>query len=57
MVEAFAARHADLTFADHAALWQKRLDMPYPFHEKRFIRFSPLATNMDGFFFCMMTKV
>ena len=56
MVEAFAARHADLTFADHAALWQKRLDMPYPFHEKRFIRFSPLATNTDGFFFCMMRK-
>ena len=57
IVENFVSRHPDITFADHAHLWQKRLDMSYPFKEKRFIRFSPLTTNTDGFFFCMMEKI
>ena len=56
IVEKFTAKHPDIVFADHAYLWQKRLDIPYPFNEKRFVRFSPLATNTDGFFFCMMEK-
>lgn len=57
IVENFVNRHADVGFVDHEKLWQKKLDMRYPFAEKRFIHFSPLATNTDGFFFCMMEKL
>lgn len=56
VVTNFTAKHADVSFADHATLWLKRLDAAYPFTEKRFIKFSPLTTNTDGFFFCMMKK-
>lgn len=56
IVETFVADHEDLVFADQEKLWLRKLDCPYPFNEKRFIRFSPLTTHTDGFFFSMIEK-
>lgn len=56
IVENFVNSHADIHFADHEKLWQRKLDTRFPFTEKRFITFSPISTNTDGFFFCMLEK-
>lgn len=56
IIEKFMARHPDLSFVDHEKLWKIKTDQNFPFNEKRFIRFSPLMTNTDGFFFCSMVK-
>lgn len=57
IVQEFAAKHSGISFADHQQLWLKKIETPFPFNEKRFIRFSPLTTHTDGFFFCMMHKL
>lgn len=56
IVQDFAEKHPDLKFSNHEKLWKKKIDQAYPFNEKRYIRFSPLSTNTDGFFFCMLEK-
>lgn len=57
IVEDFVSKHKDVIFADHEALWQKKVNQRYPFNEKRYVRFSPMTTNTDGFFFCMLHKM
>ncbi len=56
-VLAFAKRHNDIEFVNHKQLWLKKIDKPYVFDDERFLRFSPLVTDTDGFFFCMMRKL
>ena len=56
IVENFVSKHTDISFADHNALWQQKIDAPYPFNTKKYLQFSPLLTNTDGFFFCEMVK-
>ena len=56
IVEKFTAKHQDVTFFDHEQLWREKIDAPYPFETNKYMRFSQLATNTDGFFFCMMKK-
>ena len=53
----FAKRHNDIEFVNHKQLWLKKIDKPYVFDDERFLRFSPLVTDTDGFFFCMMRKL
>lgn len=56
IAKAFAEKHPDIAFADHERLWCQKTGKPFPFNEKKFIRFSPLTTGTDGFFFCMFEK-
>lgn len=56
VVEEFVLRHKDVSFVDHKEIWAKKLDLKYPFGVSKYLRFSPLLTNTDGFFFCMMKK-
>lgn len=56
IVTKFAQTHQDIAFADHEQLWCRKTGRQFPFNEKRFVRFSPLTTNTDGFFFCMLKK-
>lgn len=56
IVEAFAQKYSDIVFADHKKLWQQKIDAPYLFQETKYIKLSPLTTNTDGFFFCLMEK-
>ncbi|MBO4285000.1 MAG: RsmB/NOP family class I SAM-dependent RNA methyltransferase [Alphaproteobacteria bacterium] len=56
VVEKFVNKHGDIQFFDHEKLWEKKIDVPYPFSSKKYLNFSPLLTNTDGFFFCCLKK-
>lgn len=56
IVGPFIRAHQDITAADHKVLWQSKLDAPYPGQCLQYIKFSPLYSRTDGFFFCMMYK-
>lgn len=56
MISAFLQSHPDIKPVDHKKLWERKIDQPYLFETRDFIQFSPLKTNSDGFFFCMMQK-
>lgn len=56
VVNAFKQKHTDINFVNHQKLWEKKLDTPYPCNSENYVQFSPLTTNTDGFFFCMMKK-
>lgn len=53
----FKNKHKNIEFVNHKQLWQKKVDKPYPFASSEFLQFSPLVTDTDGFFFCMMRKL
>ena len=57
IVNIFKQKYSDINFINHQKLWEKKLDAPYPNNSKNYVQLSPLATNTDGFFFCMMRKV
>jgi len=56
VVESFVSKHDDISFDNHQDLWAKKIDAPYPFESSKYCSFSPLTTNTDGFFFCMLKK-
>ena len=56
IIQSFLQKHPDIQTVNHQELWEKRLEIPYIFQEKSFIKLSPLTTNTDGFFFCAMIK-
>lgn len=55
-IEQFLAEHPDFTTVDIDKLWERKLEIPYPFDEKRWLKCSPLTTNTDGFFVCVLQK-
>lgn len=57
IVENFVHRHQDMSFADHQALWQRKIGAVYPFTDNRYLTFSPDRTQTDGFFFCCLHKM
>lgn len=56
MVNEFKQKHENIEFVNHRKLWEKRIDTPYPCSSENYVQLSPLTTNTDGFFFCMMKK-
>ena len=56
IVKAFKQKYHDIVFINHQKLWEHKFDTIYPFAETDFIKMSPMTTNTDGFFFCMMKK-
>ena len=55
-VEKFVLKHDDVSFFDHQELWENKIEVKYPFSTSKYLNFSPILTNTDGFFFCMMKK-
>ena len=56
-ITAFLAAHPEFSPLDHKDLWQDTLQMPlFPFDSAHWLKFSPLNTKTDGFFFCAMQK-
>lgn len=56
-IEAFLSRHPDFETLDHRALWKDVLDIAFfPFDNERWLKFSPLRTQTDGFFFCALQR-
>ncbi len=56
VIEAFKSRHADVKHLNLKQLWQSKLDAPYPCMNENYLRFSPLTTGTDGFFFTVLVK-
>ncbi len=55
-IEAFLQKHPQWTTVDMQKLWERKLEIPYPFNEKRWLKCSPLTTQTDGFFVCVLQK-
>lgn len=55
-IEEFLQKHPDFTTVDMAKLWERKLEIPYPFAEKRWLKCSPLTTHTDGFFVCVLKR-
>ncbi len=56
IVTSFARVHPDICFNDHEKLWNDLIGGRFLFYDKRWLNFSPLLTQTDGFFFCSMIK-
>ena len=50
----FLQQHREFTTVDMKSLWERKLELPYPFSEKRWLKCSPLTTGTDGFFVCVL---
>lgn len=57
IINAFTKRNHKVKHVDLRRLWQSKLDVPYPGTSDKFLRFSPLMTNTDGFFFTVLEKI
>lgn len=57
IINAFTHRNHKVRHIDLRKLWQRKIDAPYPGTCDKFLRFSPLTTNTDGFFFTVLEKV
>lgn len=55
-IEGFLAKHPEFTTVNMAKLWERKLEQAYPFNEERWLKCSPLSTNTDGFFVCVLQK-
>lgn len=56
VINAFTARNPQVKHIDLKRLWQSLLEAPYPGKDGKFLRFSPLTTNTDGFFITVLEK-
>lgn len=57
IIDNFCHKHQDVMCLDHEKLWVRKIDVPYPFGTSKYMNFSPLVTNTDGFFFCALKKL
>ena len=56
-IEKFLKKHPNFEVLNHKELWKDILDINvYPFDSERYLKFSPLNTKTDGFFFCALKK-
>ena len=52
----FLQKHPEFTTIDMQRLWERKLEIPYPFSENRWLKCSPCTTDTDGFFVCVLQK-
>ena len=56
-IETFLLKHPEFEPLNHKELWSKIIGMEYyPFDSDKYLKFSPLNTRTDGFFFCSLKK-
>ena len=55
-IEDFLEKHREFETVDMEKLWLSKFDTNYPGKDKRYLHCSPLATNTDGFFVCILQK-
>lgn len=56
IIEKFKAKHPDICAMNLKELWSVKLDAPYPCINEQYLRFSPVTTGTDGFFFTVLLK-
>lgn len=57
IIEAFLNNHPEFAPINLKLLWQQKIEAPYPCASEIYLRMSPLATNSDGFFVCVLEKI
>ncbi len=57
IINGFTRRNRNVRHIDMRNLWQRLLDAPYPGSCDKFLRFSPLTTDTDGFFISVLEKI
>lgn len=57
IIAAFLQNNPNVTLLNIKELWEKKIEAPYPHHTEKYLRMSPLTTNTDGFFICVMEKI
>ena len=55
-IEIFLKEHPEFEPINMKNLWERKLEISYPFEEDRYLKCSPLTTHTDGFFVCVMQK-
>ncbi len=55
-IQAFLKKHGDVKPVDLSMLWQEKIGGRYPFFSVQCAQFSPLVTQTDGFFVCVLQK-
>ena len=56
-IEKFLIKHKEFKPLNHKELWENVLGFSYyPFDNNQYLKFSPLNTRTDGFFFCALKK-
>lgn len=55
-IEAFLQKNPQWTTVDMQKLWERKLEIPYPLNETRWLKCSPLTTQTDGFFVCVLQR-
>ena len=55
-IEAFLSRNAHFVPLNLRVLWKQKMLPPYPCRSEIFLRLSPVTTETDGFFICVLEK-
>ncbi len=55
-IAAFLQEYPQFETVNMEKLWERKLELPYPFTETRWLKCSPLTTGTDGFFVCVLQK-
>jgi 16S rRNA (cytosine967-C5)-methyltransferase len=55
-IERFLSDHPQFSTVNMQKLWERKLEIAYPFNETRWLKCSPLTTGTDGFFVCVLQK-
>jgi 16S rRNA (cytosine967-C5)-methyltransferase len=55
-IEEFLKNNQNFVKTNIKNLWDKKIPQPYPCDDAQMLRMSPLTTNTDGFFICILQK-
>ena len=55
-IDKFLQKHGEFVPVNLKELWERLLQIPYPYHLEKYLKMSPLSTGTDGFFIAVMEK-
>ncbi len=55
-IDKFLQKHDEFAPVNLKELWDKLLQIPYPYYLEKYLKMSPLSTGTDGFFIAVMEK-
>lgn len=56
IIEQFLSSHPNFKEVNIKQIWQQKISAPYPHFSETSLRMSPLTTNTDGFFICILER-
>ena len=55
-IEAFLKKNSTFVPVNLRVLWEKKIATAYPCSSEIYLRLSPVSTQTDGFFVCVLEK-